>query len=94
LLVTVPLPFPEKAKLRIGAAPPPPPPPPPVPVKQVTFPVMNPVTRAPEEEIPPALMFVVTVADTSVAPHASPVTVITPEELTVIICGVFDVHVT
>lgn len=89
-LVTVPEPLPKKVSVRAGDEPPPPPELP----KQVTFPVMNPVTAAPEEEMPPALVFVVTVADMSEAPHDAPVTVTTPAESTVIICGVFDVHVT
>jgi hypothetical protein len=92
-LVTVPVPAPEKLKLRIGAAPPPPPPLP-VPVKHTTLPVMNPVTNAPEEEIPPELLPVVIVAEIRLAPHASPVTVSTPDESTVIICGVLEVQVT
>jgi hypothetical protein len=55
---------------------------------------MKPVTSAPDDDIPPALLFVVTVAEISVAPHAAPVTVSNPLESTVAICGVFDVHVT
>jgi hypothetical protein len=68
--------------------------PPPDPVKQTTLPVMYPVTRAPEEESPPELVFVVNVAETSVAPQLSPVAVSSPVELTVIICVSFELHVT
>ena len=70
------------------------PPPPLELVKQATFPVIDPVTMAPDDEIPPALELVFTVAETSVAPQARPVTVRSPEESTVIICGVFEFHVT
>ncbi|HXY02847.1 MAG TPA: hypothetical protein VEI49_04675 [Terriglobales bacterium] len=65
-----------------------------LPVKQVTFAVIVPVTIAPEEEIPPVLLFVFTVAEIKVFPQAWPVAVINPVELTVTICGVFEVHVT
>ena len=68
------------------------PPPPLELVKQATFPVIDPVTIAPDDEIPPALELVFTVAETSVAPQARPVTVRSPEESTVIICGVFEFH--
>jgi hypothetical protein len=40
--------------------------------------------------MPPALVFVLTVAETSVAPHAFPVAVSKPVELTVNIWGVFE----
>lgn len=63
-------------------------------MKHTTLPVMNPVTNAPEEEIPPELLPVVIVAEIRLAPHASPVTVSTPDESTVIICGVLEVQVT
>ena len=52
------------------------------------------MTIAPEDEIPPVLLFVFTVAETSVAPQARPVTVRSPEASTVIIWGVLEVHVT
>jgi hypothetical protein len=55
---------------------------------------MNPVTIAPDDEIPPELLLVFTVAEMIVPPHATPVTVITPAESTVITCGVFEVRVT
>ena len=55
---------------------------------------MEPVTRAPDEDIFPALLFVVTVAEIRVLPQASPVAVITPVELTVTICGVLDTQLT
>jgi hypothetical protein len=90
--VTVPDPFPAKVTVRAGEFAPPPPLL--VLVKHTTFAVMDPVTIAPEDEIPPELLFVFTVAVMIVPPHASPVTVITPAEFTVIICGVFEVHVT
>ena len=75
--MTVPDPFPAKLTVRAGE------PAPPLLVKQTTFAVMKPVTGDPDDDIPPELLFVVTVAEISVAPHASPVTVITPAEFTV-----------
>lgn len=89
LLVTVPEPMPLKVNVNAGL-----PPPLPEPVKQVTFPVIYPVTIAPEDEIPPLLVFVFTVAETSVAPQDWPVTVKSPEASTVIIWGVLEFHVT
>jgi hypothetical protein len=89
-LDTVPVPFPAKARVSTGD----PAPPPPELVKQVTFAVMNPVISAPDEESPPWLEFVVTVAEMSVPPHDSPVAVSKPVESTVNICGVFELHVT
>ena len=87
LLETVPEPRPENPSDNSG-------PPPPELVKQTTFPVINPVTIAPAEVNPPALEFVVTVAETSVFPQEMPVTVKSPVESTVIICGVLEVHTT
>jgi hypothetical protein len=84
--VTAPEPFPVKVTVRAGAPAPPP--------LHTTLAVMEPVTIAPDDEIPPELLFVFTVAEMIVPPHAAPVTVITPEESTVIICGVFELHVT
>lgn len=91
LLTTVPEPLPENANVNTGLLPPPP-----LlePEKQTTFPVIYPVTMAPEDEIPPSLEFLFTVAETSVAPHVRPVTVTSPEASTVIICGVLEFHVT
>ena len=89
LLVTVPEPLPVNVKVNAGF-----PAPLPEPVKQVTFPVIYPVTMAPEDEMPPVLLFVFTVAETSVAPQARPVTVKRPEASTVIIWGVLEFHVT
>jgi hypothetical protein len=60
----------------------------------MTFAVIFPVTTAPGEDNPPSVLFLVTVAEIRVFPHACPVAVIRPEELTVTICGVFDTHVT
>lgn len=88
LLVTLPGP-PVKITLNGGF-----PLPPPDPVKQTTFPVMYPVTTAPEDESPPALLFVVNVADTSVVPQLPPVAVSSPLELTVIIPVSFELQVT
>jgi hypothetical protein len=62
-LVTVPEPLPAKLTVRIGD-----PPPEPVLAKQTTFAVVDPVTMAPDEDGPPALLFVVTVAETR-EPH-------------------------
>lgn len=80
LLETVPEPRPVKVNVNAGF-----PPPLPEPVKQVTFPVIYPVTIAPEDDMPPELLFVFTVAEINVAPQAWPVTVKSPEESTVII---------
>jgi hypothetical protein len=54
-------------------------------VKQTTFPVMYPVTMAPDEDWLEASLLVVTVAETSVAPQVWPVAVSRPPEPTVII---------
>ena len=51
-MVTVPKPAPAKVTVRVGFWVPP------LPEKQITFPVIEPVTIVPEEEIPPALVFV------------------------------------
>jgi hypothetical protein len=83
LLLT--LPVPETFTVRSGPA---------VPVEQTTFAVMLPVTIAPEEDRPPALLFVFTVAETIAFPQARPVAVSTPVEFTVTICGVFEVQIT
>ena len=88
-LATVPVPVPAKSTVRIG-----PPPPPPVPVKQTTFAVIVPVTIAPDEDRPPTLLFVVTVAETSEPPQKKPVAVNRPVELTVNICVSFEAQVT
>jgi len=87
-LATVPEPAPAKSTVRIG------PPPPPVPVKQTTFAVIVPVTIAPDEDNPPTLLFVVTVAETREPPQAKPVAVNRPVELTVNICVSFEAQVT
>lgn len=87
-LVIVPDPLPKKVIVNAGF-----PLPPPEPVKQMTLAVMYPVTSAPDDEIPPELLFVLTVAETRVFPQAPPVAVIKPVELTVTICGVFEFHV-
>ncbi len=79
-LTTDPDPFPWNVKVSAGLLLPLP-----DPVKQTTFPVMYPVTTAPDDEIPPELLLVVTVAEIRVAPQASPVTVNMPDESTVII---------
>ena len=84
--MTVPDPAPAKVTVRAGPVP--------LLLKHTTLAVMNPVTIAPDDEIPPELLLVFTVAEMIVPPHATPVTVITPAESTVIICGVFEVHVT
>ena len=65
-----------------------------VPEKQVTFAVIVPVTREPEEPIPPVLLFVVTVAETNELPHETPVATNTPLGLTVTIWVSFEVHLT
>jgi hypothetical protein len=83
-LVTVPVPEPEKFTARTGSEPPP------VPVKQTTFAVILPGTIAPDEDMPPALLLVVTVAVIREPPQKLPVAVIRPVELTVTICGVFE----
>jgi len=85
-LAMVPEPMPLKFTVSVGLDPVPPA------AKQTTFAVMDPVTIAPEEDILPALLFVVTVAETRVLPQAKPVTVIRPVELTVTMFGVLEVH--
>jgi len=50
LLTTVPSPVPAKVTVRVAD--------PVVPEKQITLPVIEPVTIVPEEEIPPALVLV------------------------------------
>jgi hypothetical protein len=85
-LVTVPEPLPAKLTVRTGA--------PPVLVKQTTFAVIDPVTMAPDEDSPPALLFVVTVAETREPPQAKPVAVSSPVELTENICVSFEAQVT
>lgn len=84
-LVTVPNPAPAKVTVRVAD---------PLPEKQITFPVIDPVTTAPEDESPPALVFVCRVADTSVVPHVNPVAVSRPVEFTVIIWVVLEAHAT
>lgn len=92
-LVTVPVPLPRKLTVRIGAAPPPPPPL--VSVKQTTLAVMEPVTTAPEEDTPDPSAFVVSVAEIRVfGPQTTPVTVISPVELTVTSWLSLDAQVT
>lgn len=79
-LVTVPVPLPRKSTVKIGAAPLPPP----VLVKQTTLAVIEPVTTAPEEDTPDPSAFVATVAEIRVfGPQTTPVTFISPVELTV-----------
>jgi hypothetical protein len=80
LLVTVPVPNPWKVRVNAGL-----PLPPPEPVKQTTFPVMYPVTIAPDEDNPPMLVLVVRVAETRVPPQVIPVTARRPVGSTVII---------
>jgi hypothetical protein len=63
-------------------------------VKQTTFAVIDPVTMAPDEDSPPALLFVVTVAETREPPQAKPVAVSSPVELTENICVSFEAQVT
>ena len=87
-LVTVPDPLPAKVTVRFA------PPPPPLALKQITFAVMKPVTIAPDDDMFPALLLVVTVAEIRVLPQDSPVAVARPVELTVTMSGVFDVQVT
>jgi hypothetical protein len=81
-LVTVPLPVPAKFTVRTG------------PVEQTTLAVMLLVTMAPDDDSPPLLLFVFTVAEMRVFPQAAPVAVIRPVEFTVTICGVFEVQIT
>ena len=83
-LAMVPVPVPAKSTVSVG----------PVPVKQVTFAVIFPVTTAPGEDNPASVLFLVTVAEIRALPQDCPVAVITPVELTVTICGVFETQVT
>jgi hypothetical protein len=87
-LVTVPNPAPLNVTVRAGFVAPP------FPEKQITFPVIDPVTTAPDEEIPPALLFVFKVAFTRVLPQVAPVAVKRPAALIVIIWVAVDDHVT
>jgi hypothetical protein len=57
-LAIVPVPFPEKFTVKVEVPLPPPLPDPPAPVVQVTFAVIEPVTRAPDESRPPTLLLV------------------------------------
>jgi hypothetical protein len=85
--IAVPEPLPPKATVRTGE----PAPPLPLLVKQTTFAVINPVTTAPDDDIPPALLPVLTVAEINVPPQDSPVAVSKPVAAsTVNIWGVFD----
>jgi hypothetical protein len=88
VLVTVPVPL-VMLTVKRGELPPPP-----VPVKQTTFACMLPVTMAPFEVRFPELLFVCTVAEISEPPHAPPVAVINPVELTMTICGSLVPHTT
>jgi hypothetical protein len=91
-LVTVPVPLPRTLTVRIGDAPPPPPL---VLVKQTTLAVIELVTTAPEEDTPDPSAFVVTVAEIRVfGPQTTPVTLISPVELTVTSWLSLDAQVT
>lgn len=90
VLVTVPDPAPEKFTVRRNELPPDPP----EPAKQITFACIVPVTMAPFEVRFPELLFVRTVAEIKVLPHALPVAVIRPVESTVTICGVLEAQTT
>ena len=57
---------------KLPLPPPPPPPAPPVPEAQVTLAVIEPLMMAPEEERPPSLLLVLTVAVTSEFPQSTP----------------------
>lgn len=85
-LVTVPEPVPGKFTVRLG--------PELLELKQTTFAVMKPVTIAPDESRPPALWFVVTVAETRAFPHARPVATKRPVGVTVTKSVVFEFHAT
>jgi hypothetical protein len=81
-LVTVPEPTPIKSTVRVGLP------------KQTTFAFMVPLTRAPDEEMFPALLFVVTVAETRAFPQAIPVGVSSPAEETVTMSGRLEAQAT
>ena len=85
----VPEPAPLKVTVSVGLEPVPPPLP-----KQTTFAVMVPETIAPFEDLFPALLLVVTVAEIRVFPHSKPVAVIRPVGLTVTMPGASEAHVT
>ena len=78
-LVTDPEPPPTTFRVTVGPVPPP------GPVKQTTLPVIEAVMMAPEDDRPPELLPVFTVAETRELPQAMPVAVSTPEESTVTI---------
>jgi len=65
-----------------------------VPEAQVTLAVIEPVMSAPEEERPPALWFVFTVAVTSELPQSTPPGERAPVDVTTATAGVFEVQVT
>lgn len=83
-LVMLPVPGPKKFTVRIG----------PVLLRHATFAVMYPVTIAPDEDMFPALVFVVTVAETRAFPQARPKGDSRPVELTVTMFGVLEAQVT
>src|ERR1700739_3487772 len=66
----------------------------PSPCRRPMCPLLSRVTTPPLEPIPPELVFVLTVAETSVPPQDRPVAVSNPVELTVIICVSFEAQVT
>lgn len=91
----VPKPVPENwtvtIKLPLPPLPPlPPPPAPPVPEAQVTFAVIEPLMIAPEEERPPALLLVLTVAVTKELPQSTPPGERPPVDVTTATAGVLE----
>jgi hypothetical protein len=65
-----------------------------VPDAQVTFAVIEPVTIAPEDERPPSLLFVLTVAEMSELPQSTPPGESAPVEVTTATAGVFEAQMT
>jgi len=74
--------------------PPPPPPAPPLPEAQVTLAVIEPAMIAPEDERPPALLFVLTVAVMSELPQSTPPGESAPADVTAATAGVFELQTT
>lgn len=83
-LEIVPVPVPAKSIVTVG----------PVPVKQTTLAVMLPLTTAPEADRPEASALVCRAAEMIEPPHALPVTVNKPLDVTVMACGKLDAQVT
>jgi len=72
--------------------PPHPPPAPPIPEAQVTLAVIEPVIMAPDDERPPSLLLVLTVAVTIEFPQSTPPGERAPVDVTTTTVGVFELQ--